>query len=965
MEKEPTLLDYARFHGLAIPLTNFDPLSEFLAAHPPQISLDDPPGCQPTSTLLNPALVQSLTREKIVVNRNVAELIARCIKPPKHPPWSLFDDYRRIRDLKVELPLLSTDPELDVEQFLSQAKSPVPNLGGLQPIVVDEENDEGLSWPRKYFDAGDHLNKIVKKEKLDTTREALAGLRRLLERPVDPEIERHVIKDDLHYRKNDALQPLTPLLMPIEEPKEPFVPSSPALLLELAPDKSDPALPSKQQLDRKISQEDQITVNDCGDADTKKVKELLKLAQEPPKLPEWSNLWQENSSSRKCAIGRSKEDLKLETILFPVLESPSQPETSPEANVAQLLSETIPFSPSDDLRVDKLEDLLDDENLGQVARLALEKINTEIAHEPIDRVDVLGRVNVPTLDPIKTEPPWKLDIASQYPPMLADLRNKSKHDQQRIQDEVEPSLCWVPFPSKLAKVHFHETISGCEKSAIQLLKIPKDIMESKNFLQKNAARLFLKCDNGMDDEYLKECMNLTAKAPALRVTASKLSGKDLTVDTPQNEVKSTNLLKRPVPQTFMANLDGASNAPTLSASGSCGVTDPLACFLQTRSSKFRKLDHTTSAYFTQVEPEHPQERLPSQPEVLVPATPIPTPKPLPNIPLNTPQYPAGVCLTAPRTLILNTALLKTYSSLINRLETHSPHPPQLIFHDLSDLPSGRSPAEHVVPDIVLSPTTALIIIPLQSVVQRSLPGQGSSIPPTQARILSLARQFPTLFILATYKTDAGNLDGAAMSSLTTLQTLCASLGTESEVSVILIPPMTTTIQGPLAHAHRALIDSAKSHLNHHLLNWILKLVEKYGFQFDPETVGIEGAFTEEETSWQIFLQHTGLNPFAAMAVLSILEKEIADYNQLVHARKRIRRTLPGTTEARGLPRLIQMSQPERVALFEDAIGRKAVETMGKILDFEWGMPDFGNGDAGVENWDYGVGAGERDDSMGD
>lgn len=201
MDEEPTLLDYARFHGLAVPLTDFNPLSEFLEAHPPQISLDDPPGCQRTSTLLNPAPVQSLTREKIVVNRNVAGLIARCIKPPKLPAWTLFDDYRRIRDLKVEVPLLPTDTELDVEHFLRESKPPDPNLDGLQPIVVDEENDEGLSWPRKYFDAGDHLNKTIQKEKLDSTREALTGLRRLLEHPIDPEAERKVVKDDLHYRR--------------------------------------------------------------------------------------------------------------------------------------------------------------------------------------------------------------------------------------------------------------------------------------------------------------------------------------------------------------------------------------------------------------------------------------------------------------------------------------------------------------------------------------------------------------------------------------------------------------------------------------------------------------------------------------------------------------------------------------------------------------------------------------------
>lgn len=741
--------------------------------------------------------------------------------------------------------------------------------------------------------------------------------------------------------------------MPIEEPKEPFVPSSPALLLDLAPDKSDPVLPSRQQLDRKISQEDQITIDDCGDADAGKVRELLKLAQEPPKLPKWSNLWRENSNSHRCSTGRSKEDLKLEAILLPLRQDSSQPKISPEANVAQLISETAHSFPSDDLRIDKLEELLDDENLGQVARLALEKINSEIAHEPVDHIDVLGRVAVPELAPIKTEPPWKSEIASTYPSTLAELKAEAKHQQHRAHEELDLSLRWVPLPSNFAKVDLYETISGCKESVHPLLEPPKDILKSKDFLQKDATILFLKCDVRMDDENLKECWNLTAKAPSLGIAVLKHPGKDLTADASRNEVKSTNRLKRSVSRTFTVDGNGANNKPTLSASGSCKVTDPLACFLQTRSSKHRKLDHIASPYFPNLDLEPSQVHLSPQPEILVPATPIPPTRTVSIIPSKNPGYPAEICLTAPRTLILNTTLLKAYSSLIDRLETHLPHPPKVIFRDISSSFSGASIAEQAVPDIILSPTTALIIVPLQSVVQRALPGQGPSIPPTQSRILSLARQFPTLFVLTTHKTDAGNLDSAAMSSVTMLQALCAALGPESEVTVILIPPMTTS-QEPLASAQLGLVGGERSHhLNHHLLNWILALVEKYGFQPGPERVDSEGIVTEEESGWQIFLQKAGLNPFAAMVALDILEKASTHQHHLTHTTKGKRRTvgLPNT-ESRGLGRLVQMSQEERLALFEDVIGRKAVEALGTMLDFEWGI-GFGNGDGCVGDGGFG------------
>lgn len=200
MKKEPTLLDYARYYGLAVPVDKVDPLSDFLASNPPHLDLSDPPGCPGTSVLTSP-LLETLLHEKIVVSRNVAQHLARSLKPPEHISWAGLNEYRHLKDLRAELPLLPTDHEVDVMQFIAEAKRPTPNLRDLKFIPVDEENDEGLAFPRRYLEAADNIHKQIAKEKLDTTREVLSTTRRLLDRRPNPETEKQMVKDDLRYHR--------------------------------------------------------------------------------------------------------------------------------------------------------------------------------------------------------------------------------------------------------------------------------------------------------------------------------------------------------------------------------------------------------------------------------------------------------------------------------------------------------------------------------------------------------------------------------------------------------------------------------------------------------------------------------------------------------------------------------------------------------------------------------------------
>lgn len=176
-EIEPTILEYARFYDLAHNHLNRGPLHGLTAPDDTLAFLEDPPGAFRIEDLsASPPL------ERLVVGNGAAILLSSIKKPPKSE--ARFDedvkiDSHRIRDIKLELPLLRTDHELDVRDFARQI---VPDLENefLPLEKVDEENDEGLTWPSKYHDLPDEFARRSQKEKLDTSKDALCYLQETL-----------------------------------------------------------------------------------------------------------------------------------------------------------------------------------------------------------------------------------------------------------------------------------------------------------------------------------------------------------------------------------------------------------------------------------------------------------------------------------------------------------------------------------------------------------------------------------------------------------------------------------------------------------------------------------------------------------------------------------------------------------------------------------------------------------------
>lgn len=173
---EPSILEYARYHGLTI---------DHCAIHPLQSIADTRslPDTQDSPKLFEiDASCGSLAPERLSVSKEAAALLSSIRETPPGDcefDVSLLTNPRRVRNLKMEIPLLLTDPALDLRDFREQA---IPDLAAehLPLEKVDEELDEGLTWPLRYENLYRQAIEKSESEKPTYSRETLLYLQNTL-----------------------------------------------------------------------------------------------------------------------------------------------------------------------------------------------------------------------------------------------------------------------------------------------------------------------------------------------------------------------------------------------------------------------------------------------------------------------------------------------------------------------------------------------------------------------------------------------------------------------------------------------------------------------------------------------------------------------------------------------------------------------------------------------------------------
>lgn len=352
----------------------------------------------------------------------------------------------------------------------------------------------------------------------------------------------------------------------------------------------------------------------------------------------------------------------------------------------------------------------------------------------------------------------------------------------------------------------------------------------------------------------------------------------------------------------MAALSPVTNPP-----GSLGT---LSAFMQTRchDNKRRKLDHE-SQYFTST-PKSSRKTgsdrtdTPEKPtaSTILLSSPVVTHN-IQSLSL----YPKYYSKESGKQLLLivSTHLLRSDSTLIRSLEgISSSQSVRLIFRDYT----RADPSQPLVmdeADLIVSPTTGIILVTSHETTQKHLPGQGPPgiDSPLHARIVQATPRYEMLYVLVRSPLETSmNI----LSSVRDLTTYCMSLDRVCNIRVLLIA-------------------------TNDVLEWILSIAAKH--TIDPDLIPLLNTtesrtgvshFHDDQTQWEVFLRSAGLNPYAAQSVLAVLKICSAQSERSEDA-----------NQASALSRFVEMPWRARRDMFQKLVGQRVLSRINKALEMDW------------------------------
>ncbi|RHZ58224.1 uncharacterized protein CDV56_102404 [Aspergillus thermomutatus] len=348
----------------------------------------------------------------------------------------------------------------------------------------------------------------------------------------------------------------------------------------------------------------------------------------------------------------------------------------------------------------------------------------------------------------------------------------------------------------------------------------------------------------------------------------------------------------------------------------------------------------------------------------------------PDIIQTTTQLPRFEQRTGERPILfLSTALLKSHLRLVRCLEGMACQP-AIVYRDYNhnnpgSEPQGKhttfrmnsNPTLQIEADIIISPSTGIILTTSQATTQLYLPGHKFARPemsiecinsPLRERIFLLAPRYERVYLFICHsapsskksqvKQSGPTADKRVLASITSMTAFCNSMSTYATISPLLVPSCPETVAG-----------------------WVLSLANKHIARLpgNPTRIPPSASFTPINSSqknrlnpemmmrttvWELFLRQAGLNPYAAQAILAFLRRE--DEEELTYMRCTSRTAdISDSLEdggGRGLARFIEMAPDRRREVFGELIGDRMMGRINHILDKDWQCDWALNFDADAE-----------------
>ncbi|KAF2492104.1 hypothetical protein BU16DRAFT_467223 [Lophium mytilinum] len=917
-------LEYARQSELTIPYATELTLAGHatpVSDHEIESDLQDPIGIS-----LADLASDFIFKERLTLSKDVAILLKLTCTQPELPEYQVttVEDRRRVAHLKQELPLLRSDNEADLRNFGSVA---VPDFGTLKlPLErIDEDNDEGLTWPARYRSLPFSKHLEAEKEKLQVSKEDVLFLQSAMKDSYTPrDLDAMKAAAD-QYRRNPALEPMTPPLLPLTPPFDEFVFDSPAGHMEPLSELTNSTAAEGQALDDHLMKLDSIlTPAMCTGSDGSESlnPDDVHIGQIYSPLRDISEVPSSVPRKRKAA------DLKIEGPLTPPMTLESSSKRVKSDSFSEVAKDFLPIlklpltTKSDNDLISSGDDF--ESFFDEVINPHAVAANQRLENEQLQEVDTTRRMNVPQLDFSLPCPPWlefqpkaksnhtsnETDLASQMNLLRIvqrdNFRNFSSwHGVRKLENE----LPWSPFPTQLGTVALDEEIDEDPFLAQMLHGFSGgQLVDIEALTWKPDGLRILDCTEESDEElevgdfHAEKDMETLLRKRRLELLEDLEINSDLT----RNDARATELslsnAKRAAPGSRQEAVSSTRKVQEpdggLMFGGIFSASTALDKFMDVRGKAPKKSKPT------ETDPEN--AFVPLRSKDVTPEVPHSSEKPkaVPELPRKDAREPRIPNNLPPCSFVISAAILA---------QRHLTRTIQKLYAEVDlierDFGVPHSPANEA--DFILSASTGLVLTTLQQIKQRALPGQPdhSSV---RARMYDLSERYEQLVVFVSEGLSAERekdglenpVDEYDTTALSELEGLCSSM--EAAVSI------------------KYLSGGKES-----LARWIVWAMQRWGISMIPDRPN-EMKLLQEETLWELFLRRCGLNAYAAQAILATLKPppntpfvstSESDQNE---------------SQVFGLPAFILMAADERVERFQILLGgNRILNRVSALIDQRW------------------------------
>lgn len=615
---------------------------------------------------------------------------------------------------------------------------------------------------------------------------------------------------------------------------------------------------------------------------------------------------------------KSLQNRKVEGPLTPLPFERPLPCKSRKVSFSEALLEIIP-----DLQphVAKNEDMSSEDIDAVFAEIIAPigiKAARSIEQEQLQAADTERRVSVPIMDFSRPVAPWKgIDDSYSCKDMLSEIKKThlSKHAWPAVgKDERE--LRWNPIPAPQGRFEPQESISDDGLMA-KFLEQPECIDGETLIWKPEGVRILDDLAESEDELEAGEFpdakeINSLVRRRILELEAAKeecfeFAAKDF--PTAKVDLDMVQDITKLTPQAgTTASPQRRPERPKNSVIESLSALDALENFMFIRNGESQKPKLTGRSLLAEL-PKGPRINV-SQENLVVksaasvmqkPSTIVP-PVPLPQFTVPSTHHPFVVSTSflSNRKLARRVQQLYPAAELIERDFTlHSSVSRGTGLQKQSAFQFADTMGNEA--DLILSPSTGLILTTLQKIKQRSLPGQTTRSAVREAIIRAAPRYERLLVMVSGVSNGDSPVDSSNEASAELIESDCEAL-----VEFI-------GFCSNMQQDTQALFVAAG---DEQLAHWIVAMMVKHGVS-DPEL-----KLLQDETLWEIFLRRAGMNAFAAQAILVELRAPDLDSEQ-------------GSIDF-GLTAFVKMDLAERLARFGRILGGSGLlKRVSKRLDARW------------------------------